>query len=438
VSAFGRRLGLIAAGALALRLIYLAVLARHVGGAGDYHFYDSTANLIADGRFFTDPFRLAADGVATPTAAHPPLWPLLLSVSSLLGATGETAHKLVGCLVGTGVVGLIGLLGRRIGGDRLGLAAAAIAAVYPVLVAADASLMSEPLYGLFIALAMLAGLRLAERPTAGRAAVLGVVIGLAALTRSEGLLLLLLLAAPLAVRAPVPRRARAGMLIAAVAAALLVIAPWTARNWAVFDQPVLISNNDGTLLAGANCPASYSGALLGGWSFDCISTALPADDEAERSDRWRREGIDYAREHASRWPVVVPVRVLRTLDLYQPLEQAQFAEGRDRTVDRIGVLCFFALVPLAALGLLALRGRAPLIVLLAPLALVLLTSALGYGIPRLRHAAELPLVILAAAGLLALWDRYAASPSPAATSSPARASADSVTAGSSQSQSKPA
>lgn len=429
---FAGRLGVIAVGALALRLIYLLVLGRNVGGAGDYAFYNATANLIADGRFFIEPFRFVADGVVTPTAAHPPLWPLLLSISSVLGGTTEVAHKLVGCLVGTGVVGLIGLIGRRIGGDRLGLAAAGLAAVYPVLIAADASLMSEPLFGLFVALAMLAALRFTDEPSPGRAALLGLAIGLAALTRSEGLLLIVLLALPLALRAP----RRLATFAAAFVAMALVIAPWTARNWAEFGRPVLISNNDGTLLAGANCPETYSGALLGGWSFECISKARLPDDEAERSARWRREGIEYATDHVGRWPVVVPVRVLRTLDLYQPMAQAEFAEGRHRTIDRIGVFCFWLLVPLAGLGLYALRGRAPLVVLLAPVAMVLITSVLGYGIPRLRHAAELPLVVLAAAGLLLLWDRY--SRSPAATSSPQSASAGSVTAGNSQSQSKPA
>ena len=426
---FAGRLGAIAVGALALRLIYLYALGRNVGGAGDYAFYNATANLIADGHFFIEPFRFVADRVVTPTAAHPPLWPLLLSGSSLLGGTSEVAHKLVGCLVGTGVVVLLGLLGRRIAGDRLGLAAAALAAVYPVLIAADASLMSEALFGLFVALAMIAALRLAEQPTVGRAAVLGAVIGLSALTRSEGVLLIVLLAAPLVLRT------RPVLLAVAAAAMVLVIAPWTARNWAEFGQPVLISNNDGTLLAGANCPDTYSGALLGGWSFDCISKARLSDNEAARSDRWRSEGMEYALDHPGRWPVVVPVRVLRTFDLYQPLAQSEFAEGRNRTADRIGVFCFFALVPLALLGIVALRGRAPvLMVLLAPVAMVLITSVLGYGIPRLRHAAELPLVVLAAAGLLLLWDRW----SPSATSNPASTSAGRATAGSSQSQSKPA
>jgi 4-amino-4-deoxy-L-arabinose transferase-like glycosyltransferase len=435
MGSFRVRLALIAAAGLALRVIYVLVLARDVGGAGDYAWYHATANLIADGKFFLEPFRLAAEGIETPSASHPPLWPLLLSPFSAIGATGEVAHKLVGCGVGALVIAATGVLGRRVGGERLGLVAAALAATYPVLITADGALMSEALYGLLIVLTLIAAYAMHDRATLGRAALLGALIGLAALTRSEALLLLGLLAAPLAYRAHPGWRRRAGLMAAAALAALLVLAPWSLRNWAAFDRPVLISTNDGTLLAGANCPDTYDGALRGSWSFDCISTATPSDNEAERSVRWRREGLEYARDNADSLPLVLAVRALRTWELYQPLEQIQFAEGRHRTVVRVGVVWYFALLPLAAVGLLSLRGRTPLWLLLAPVTLVIITSLLGYGIPRLRHAAEFPLVVLAAAGLLALLQRLR---SPSANSTPASASAGSATAGISQSQSRPA
>jgi 4-amino-4-deoxy-L-arabinose transferase-like glycosyltransferase len=422
---FAARLGLIAGAGLALRVAYVLLLARNVTGSGDYHFYHGVANLLAEGHGFSDPFAFVAEhGVEHPAATHPPLWPMLLSLASRAGATGEVSHKLVGCLVGTGVIVAVGMLGRRLGGPRLGLIAAAVAAVYPVLITADGSLMSESLYGLFIALALTAAHALLERPGPARAALLGGVVALAALARSEALLLLLLLVTPAALAGPGPGRARVLRLVAGVGACLLLLAPWAARNWAAFDRPVLISTNDGTMLAGANCPASYHGANMGGWNFECISKVRPGEDDAERSRRWGREGLEYARDHAERLPIVVPVRVLRTWELYQPLEQVQFAEGRYRPLVRLGVAWYFALLPLAALGVLALRGRPALWLLLAPAVMVTVTSALGYGVPRLRHAAEIPLVLLAAAGIERLHERWiarrragsrAAEPAPAAS-----------------------
>lgn len=406
---FWIRLGLIATAGLALRMAYVLVLGRDVGGSGDYIFYHSTANLLAEGHGLADPFHyVQSGGDVVPSAGHPPLWPLLLSLASLAGATGEVGHKLVGCVVGAGVIVLLGVLGRRVGGERLGLIAAALAAVYPNLVAADGSLMSESLYGLFVAGTLIAAHRLGERPGSWPAAILGALIGLAALTRSEALLLLPLLAAPVLLLGPGRLGPKAVRLALVCAAVLVVLAPWTIRNVSAFDRFVLISTNDGSLLAGANCPDSYSGDGIGGWSFECISEGRPSEDDAERAARWRREGIEYALDHADRLPVVLPVRVLRTWDLYEPRAQVAFAEGRQRTVVRIGLVWYFLLIPLAVLGFLALRERLTRLVLLAPVAMVTITSVLGYGVPRLRHAAELSLVVLAAAGIERLYRRLRA------------------------------
>jgi hypothetical protein len=407
---FAWRLGLIAAGGLVLRVAYVLLLARDVTGSGDYHFYHATANLLAEGHGLIEPFRYAESGgeMAEPSAGHPPLWPLLLSLGSLAGGTSEVWHKLVGCLVGAGVIVAIGLLARRIGGPRLGLIAAGLAAVYPVLIAADGSLMSESLYGLFIVLVLIAAHAFAERPRPTPAVALGALIGLAALTRSEALLLLPLLAAPLALTRPGPLAPRLRRLALVCAATLAVLLPWTVRNVSAFDRFVLISTNDGSLLAGANCPDTYSGPLIGGWSFECISPSRPGEDDAERSARWRREGLEYAREHAERLPLVVPVRMLRTWDLYKPRDQVRFAEGRQLDMARAGVVWYFAMLPLAVIGFLALRRRVwPLLLLVMPL-LVTVTSALGYGVPRLRHAAEIALVVLAAAGAERLYSAWSA------------------------------
>src|SRR3954469_22546582 len=72
---FRARLAAIVAGAVALRLLYVLVLARHVPMAGDSQFFHAEANLVADGRGYIEPFLDAAYGVHVPTAAHPPLYP---------------------------------------------------------------------------------------------------------------------------------------------------------------------------------------------------------------------------------------------------------------------------------------------------------------------------------------------------------------------------
>jgi 4-amino-4-deoxy-L-arabinose transferase-like glycosyltransferase len=264
------------------------------------------------------------------------------------------------------------------------------------------------------------------------AAALGATIALAALTRSEALILIPLLALPVALarvrlRAPSPAR-RAALVRAAAccAAAALVLAPWLVRNWSEFGRPVLVSTNDGTLLAGANCDLTYRGKNIGFWDIACISKRS-IDNEAEQAATWRKEGLDYIADHAARLPVVIAVRVLRTWDLYQPRRMVLFAEGRWIRADQAGVIAYFLLLPFAFAGgwlLRRRRRRAELLILLAPVAMVFVQSVIGYGIPRFRHAAEIVIVVLAAVALTRLLERRRerrSGPQAAATPEPAAA-----------------
>jgi 4-amino-4-deoxy-L-arabinose transferase-like glycosyltransferase len=393
---FTVKLAAVAAAGVALRALYLFTIGRDVDGIGDWHFYHWQANLIADGHGFIEPYKWMLEQRVSPSAGHPPLYPAALSVVSWLGGTGELSHRALGLLVAPVTIALVGLLGRRAGGERVGLVAAGLCAVYPVMVLVDGALMSETLYGALVAAVLLAAYAVLDRPTAWRALALGALIGLAALTRSEALLFVPLLGFALAWRAR--RWAVAGATVAGFA---VVLAPWAIRNASAFDRPVLISTNDATVLAGANCPLTYAGNNLGSWDLRCISERR-ADNEAEQAEIWRREGTDYARDHAGRVPVVAAVRLLRVWDLWQPRRQVEFAEGRHKGIQEVAVGIWFVLAALAIAGAVALRRRgAPLLVLLAPAVAVCVGAVLGYGVPRLRHAFEIPLLVLAAAGLLA-------------------------------------
>ena len=402
----GRRftvdLAIIAAFGLALRVVYLATVGRSVTGIGDWWFFHWQANELAHGNGFVEPFRLQFEGLRLPSAGHPPLYPLVLSVVSLLGGESTMAHRAVGLPLGAVTIVLVGLLGRRAGGPRVGLVAAAICAVYPLMIATDGALMSETLYGPLIAATLLAAWRMLDAPGTGIALLTGAAIGLAALTRSEALLLLPVLAWPVAVRGGPGWPARAALV---TAACVLVIAPWTIRNFVVFDHLVPISNNDATVIAGANCGLTYHGVNMGGWDIRCISTRR-LDNEAAQAAVWRDEGLAYARDHAGRLPVVMATRLLRVWDLWQPRRQVMFAEGRQRRVTQAGVAVYFVLVALAIGGVLELRRRGrPLLVLLAPAVAVCIAAVIGYGVPRLRHSSEIALMVLAAAVVVAVWDR---------------------------------
>ncbi|HEY3020952.1 MAG TPA: glycosyltransferase family 39 protein [Solirubrobacteraceae bacterium] len=392
-------LAAIALAALALRALYAWVLVGDDPLLGDALEFHLQANYLADGHGYIQPFLFRSEGIARASADKPPLYPLVEAAVSLLGGRTWAWHHLVGVACGTGTVAVIGLLGARVAGRPAGLLAAGLAALYPLLVAADGSLRSEAPYALLIALVLLAAVALRERPTTRRAAAFGALVGLTTLTRGEALALLALLA----LAGTPPRRAAL-----AAGACALVLAPWLVRCWIVFDQPVLIATNVGGLLAGANCDRTYAGPLLGQWDLACLPPPRHAN-EAREAARLRAIGLRYARDHAGRLPAVLGARLGRSFEAFRVRQQAQmeaFYEGRNLRAEQAGVAMYYALLVLGAIGVVVLRRRGgPWPLLVAPFALVAFVSLTAYGFTRFRVAAEPGLVVLAAVGLAASVER---------------------------------
>src|SRR3954466_6504271 len=290
--AFRGTLALIALAGLAIRT---AATLRHrsypvIGDALTFHL---EGGHLAHGEGFR---RIFED---VPTAEHPPLFICLLAAFTLLGAGGILAQQLLLGVVGATTVVLVGLLGRRVAGERAGLIAAAVAAVHPLLWLADGALMSESLYGPFVVAALLAACAYAGARTAARAALVGALLGLAALTRGEALLLVPILALAVLARAPLPGRVRLAHLGALVGAVVLVLAPWSIRNALTFEEPVVISANADGLWAGANCEPMYYGPIVGLWDFPCYGRR-PAGGAADQTRGERRRGGGGARRPAGR------------------------------------------------------------------------------------------------------------------------------------------
>jgi hypothetical protein len=308
------------------------------------------------------------------------------------------------------VVVAVGLLARRLAGQAAGIAAAAIAAVHPTLVAADGSLMSETLAGLLVLGLVALGLRVARTPTMEWTVALGAGIGLAALVRGEGLLHLGLIGLPVALavgrRARRPAPAGARVLALVVVGTVAVIAPWTIRNAVVLGSPILISTNDSTVLAGANCESSYQGPGIGGWDLGCVQRG--GGDEIADADAWRQQGLDHIRQNVDRLPAVVAARVLRTWGAWAPLDAD--AEGRHEGTQRAGNLAWLAvLLPAGTAGaiVLARRGRRlELVLLCAPVAAGTIVSVLGFGMLRFRHPIELSAVVLSGVAVDAALRRW--------------------------------
>jgi 4-amino-4-deoxy-L-arabinose transferase-like glycosyltransferase len=368
----------------------------------DSLYYSAQAHELAHGKWFHEVFS------NQPGAEHGPLTSSIMALVSW-GDDPVNRQRMVTVATGIGVVAVIGLVGRRVGGDRVGLFAAALAAIYPNLWINDGLVMSESISCLVVATLLLLLLRWTETPRAARAAVFGGVVGLGALARSE-VLLVAPLAAVLMVLVGNRRAIDYGrQVLLSLAATAAVVAPWVVFNATRFERPVLLTTNEGTLWLGANCPDSYYGDAIGGWSLFCVLDAdlgQPGGDTSVRRALQRGRGLSYAADHLARLPVVVAARIGRTFDVYDVsgLVHGDVGEERERLFAWAGVVAFWLLAPCAVFGALRLR-RLHRGVVLVPIVLVAVTTVLFYGGHRLRSAAEPSLVILAAVALDAWTSR---------------------------------
>jgi len=357
-------------------------------GFNDAPYYSVQATRLADGIWFTDP------ATGFPVAEHGPLTSLILAPVSWMGAP-EDWQRLLTVVTGLATVVVLGLVGRRLGGPAVGVAAAGLAAVYPNLWLNDGLVMSESVAALVVSLWMLAGCAWYGRRSPGRALAFGATAGAAALARSE---LIVLAAATVAVILVVERRAGRRAALAAAGGAALVLAPWVLPNLVRFEEPVVLSTNEGTTLRGANCDETYSGPALGSWALPCIAQPeIVALEPSQRSDRWRSDGLRYARERAGRLPAVLTARVGRALDMYGLDYQVDedVRDGRPRQGSWAGIAAFWILAPLAAAGIARARGVARWL-LVAPVVTVAISTVAFYGGHRIRSPVE-PVVVLAAA-----------------------------------------
>ena len=405
-SRFRLALGFVSMVALAIRVSYVLSFTRYQNGSlYDSFWYYSTTIGLRSGQFFREPFSFS------PTAAHPPMTTLLLAAAAYVVGMhgGTTSSLLVMAVLGTAVVLCVGLLGREVAGPWVGLTAAGLAALAPNFWMPSGILMSETPAMLFMALILLAVVRLIRSASLVTATLLGVACGCEALVRAELILFVpgLLIPACLLARS-VPLRRRFLLLGVGVAATTLVLAPWVGRNLATFKDATYISTGDGGTLLGSNCPQTYSGPELGLWDLHCATALKVKGDESVRSARKLDAALHYAERHLSRLPIVILARVGREWDLYRPLQMAQVEQGEGRPFagSLAGLGFYYALLPFAVTGIVIFRRRRiDQWFLLVPAGVVTLVSALVIALVRYRAPFEVCLVVLAAPPMVLVTER---------------------------------
>jgi 4-amino-4-deoxy-L-arabinose transferase-like glycosyltransferase len=247
--------------ALAARVLVALVFAREP--VWDGHYYHFGAERLASGLGYSEDVTVAGRKVWKAWSHYPVGYSAFLSVFYRVFGSGIGTAPVVGAVTGSVLVALVHRLGRYMTSTNRARIAGALAALHPGLILYSGVVMTELLAGTLLLAAAWSALGIRNRWA--RLIVAGVLFGCGALVRPASLLVLPALA--FCTGRSLWQKLWQTALIGAVA--LVVIAPWTARNCRVMDGCALISTNGGwnlaigaltetgrfqTLRAGDGCP----------------------------------------------------------------------------------------------------------------------------------------------------------------------------------------
>ena len=383
---------MIALAGVLVRVVY--VLVRRDAEPGlDATWYFLEAGVLRHDYAFAEPQVFLVDRAAT--AAFPPLYPGMLGFVQAVFGDAIRTSQLAGAFLGGATIALTGLIGRRVADETTGLVAAAFAALSPMLIAVDGSMMAETLFVPLVLGVVLAAIaaQTTNRPRLWLLA--GALAGLCALTRADGVLVVGVI---VVVALLSEQRWRATLLV--LAASAVVIAPWVVRNAVRLDSPTIATVSSATALAGANCAETYGGKAIGSWEHECIQEELREDlGEVEWTDRIRGDAIEYATDHPGRLPGVAAARVARVWGLWSPADAVarDAEESRSERWQWIVTLTapVILVAGLAGLWMLARRG-APIVPLAGLLVATTLVALFVHGNTRFRAMSE-PILLIGAA-----------------------------------------
>lgn len=357
------------------------------------------------------------------TAYYPPGYPLALAavvwLVNLLPFDVTTFDVAVWFNVGLSVatIGLVFVLGRRLAGDRVGLVAAGIWALWPNLIFHSGIVLTETLFLFLLVLLLIVALgdpAAARAPGRARLVTIGVIFGLSLLVRPVSAVIapvFLVMWWRAGARAALWRLALVGV------AAVAVLVPWSIRSSLAMDEPVALSLNMGDNLCLGHNPGATGGFVdLGAHCYTAEGLQRP-----ESETRRQSENIDlaltYITEHPGETLERTPSKVRYTLGSdHDGLDAAEDYGSRsivsrsahdamERAAD-----AFYVLVAVAAVvgGVIMLRrpdpGRRGLFLVVAGAA-QLISPLATFGDPRFKMPIYPTLAVCAAVAVTALWDR---------------------------------
>jgi 4-amino-4-deoxy-L-arabinose transferase-like glycosyltransferase len=354
-----------------------------------------------------------------PDSDLPPLYAFFLA--GVYTVFGRSPIPVALTQIGLDLITLLGVfaIGRRIGGERVGLLATAITGFYPYLLFQNVSVNDTAIFITLLVVGIWCAYRVHETGAPVWAVGVGAIFGVAALTKTLVLLvipwLLLWWWHHLGWRRTIMLSVGLGLAFG------LVVSPWVVRNTRLHGAFTLISTNDGSNLHQGNnaCVADY---LWRGWDAqwaNCLAPTPAGLSELAESAWHRDQALAYLRDHPGEWPRLFGVKflVMWSPEL-MPREVPPGAYLIDEAVFQyetpafqvarvVHVLYFTPLLILGLVGMwLTVRERRPVAPILAVLLAITITYVIFHPSTRYRLPADPFLFVLAAYAVHRLWQSW--------------------------------
>jgi 4-amino-4-deoxy-L-arabinose transferase-like glycosyltransferase len=244
-----------------------------------------------------------------PTAFWPPGWPGLLGLLFWLFGPSQWVGQIANVIFAAITFFLTLQLGATFFADKLvGRAAVMVLTIYPNQIGYVPTLATEVFYTALLLLAVFIAIH--ER-LPGRFVLCGLIFGIATLTKAQTLYIPLLLFAVWQLLSKERMGLRSWLTRVALvyAAMAVVILPWTARNYSVFGEFVLISTNGGGTLLTGNNPSAWGDYTEN----DALVKQVPNDVAGQvANDRLATAlALQWIRDNPAAFAILIPRKIWR-------------------------------------------------------------------------------------------------------------------------------